>query len=97
MDFNELKDARGNKDVGDSGEELGDGSVRVESTVEIVVVGDDSAESDLREPRREGSVGRGWNVQRGEFTGWNCGDCKCGCRGNEVNCVFRPACPAPSA
>ena len=33
--------------VGDSGEELGDGSVRVESAVEMVVVGDESVDSDL--------------------------------------------------
>ena len=32
---------------GDSGEELGEGSVRVESTVEMVVVGDGSVDSDL--------------------------------------------------
>ena len=30
---------------GDSGDELGDGSVSVESTVEIVVVGEDSVDS----------------------------------------------------
>lgn len=42
-------------DVGDSGDELGDGSVSEESNVEIVVVGDESVESDLKveeEPRR---------------------------------------------
>jgi hypothetical protein len=39
--------------VGDSGEELGEGSVSDESTVDIVVVGDDSAESDFKEPRRD--------------------------------------------
>ncbi len=42
MDFNE---ERGDSDIGDSGEELGDGSVIDESTVEIVVVGEDSVDS----------------------------------------------------
>lgn len=41
----DLKDAIGSMDVADSGEELGDGSVRAESMVEIVVVGEDSADS----------------------------------------------------
>ena len=41
----DLKDAMGSIDVADSGEELGDGSVRAESIVEIVVVGEDSMDS----------------------------------------------------
>ena len=40
-----LNDARGSSDSGDSGGELGDGSVSEDSMVEIVVVGDDSMES----------------------------------------------------
>ena len=40
-----LNDARGRNDSGDSGGELGDGSVSEDSMVEIVVVGDDSMES----------------------------------------------------
>ena len=40
-----LNDARGRNDSGDSGGELGDGSVSEDSRVEIVVVGDDSMES----------------------------------------------------
>lgn len=41
----DLKDDIGNKEVADSGEEPGDGSVMAESMVEIVVVGEDSADS----------------------------------------------------
>lgn len=40
-----VKVDRGSDEAGDSGDELGDGSVKVESTVEIVVVGDDSVDS----------------------------------------------------
>ena len=43
-----LRAESGGKELGDSGEELGEGSVNEESTVEIVVVGDDSVESVLR-------------------------------------------------
>jgi hypothetical protein len=42
----ELTDDAGSSDLGESGEELGEDSVRVESTVEIVVVGEDSVESE---------------------------------------------------
>ena len=35
----------GSIELGDSGEELGEGSVREDSMVEIVVVGDDSTDS----------------------------------------------------
>lgn len=43
----DAKEERGSVDPGDSGEELGDGSVSDdESTVEIVVVGDESVESE---------------------------------------------------
>lgn len=38
--------------MGDSGDELGEGSVRAESTVEIVVVGDDSADSKVEAESR---------------------------------------------
>lgn len=41
----DLKDVMGSNDVADSGDELGDGSVRAESMVETVVVGDDSTDS----------------------------------------------------
>ena len=37
---------RGSNESGESGDELGDGSVSEESIVEIVVVGDESADSD---------------------------------------------------
>ena len=40
-----VKFASGSDEAGDSGDELGDGSVKVESTVEIVVVGEDSVDS----------------------------------------------------
>ena len=43
-----LRAESGSNELGDSGEELGEGSVRDESTVEIVVVGEDSVESVLR-------------------------------------------------
>ena len=42
----ELKDERGCDEVGDSGDELGEGSVSDESRVEIVVVGEESVDSD---------------------------------------------------
>lgn len=41
----DLKEVIGSREVADSGEELGDGSVRAESMVETVVVGEDSADS----------------------------------------------------
>ena len=44
----------GRSEVGDSGDELGEGSVSEESTVEIVVVGDESADSKVdTESRRK--------------------------------------------
>lgn len=43
--FTDLNEERGDNDIGDSGEELGDGSVIDESSVEIVVVGEDSVDS----------------------------------------------------
>lgn len=46
--FSDEKDESGNDKVGDSGDELGDGSVSVESRVDIVVVGDESEDSDLK-------------------------------------------------
>ena len=45
-DFCDEKDAF-REMVGDSGDELGEGSVRVESAVEMVVVGEESVDSDL--------------------------------------------------
>ena len=49
-----FKDDKGSNDVGDSGAELGEGSVSEESTVDIVVVGDDSADSKVEaESRRK--------------------------------------------
>lgn len=44
--FEELREDIGSREVGESGDELGDDSVRVESTVEMVVVGEDSVDSD---------------------------------------------------
>lgn len=41
----DLNDVMGSSDVADSGDELGDGSVRAESMVETVVVGEDSTDS----------------------------------------------------
>ena len=47
-EFLRAKDDRGTIDTGDSGDELGDGSViDEESTVETVVVGEESVESDV--------------------------------------------------
>jgi hypothetical protein len=43
--FTDLNEERGDNDIRDSGEELGDGSVIDESSVEIVVVGEDSVDS----------------------------------------------------
>jgi len=42
----ELREDIGSKEVGESGDELGDDSVSVESTVDMVVVGEDSVDSD---------------------------------------------------
>ncbi|KAL9103451.1 MAG: hypothetical protein Q9163_001514 [Psora crenata] len=51
--FGYLNDECDLKEVGDSGDELGEGSVREESTVDIVVVGEDSLDSKVEvEPRR---------------------------------------------
>lgn len=47
-----FKDDSGRSDVGDSGDELGEGSVNEESTVDIVVVGDDSADSKVETESR---------------------------------------------
>lgn len=48
MKDDEAKDDNGTSVMGDSGEELGEGSDKEhESTVDIVVVGDDSVESDV--------------------------------------------------
>ena len=65
VNIEELNDEIGRRSPGDSGDELGEGSVRVESTVEIVVVGEDSVESDgsvVLESRRHtsGLVHRDW-------------------------------------
>lgn len=43
----DLNDVMGSRDVADSGEELGEGSVRAEPMVETVVVGEDSADSNV--------------------------------------------------
>lgn len=47
-----FNDDSGSTDVGDSGDELGEGSVMVESNVDIVVVGDDSADSKVEAESR---------------------------------------------
>lgn len=48
-----LKEERGNIEVGESGEELGDGSVSEDSIVDMVVVGEDSTDSNVEvESRR---------------------------------------------
>ena len=50
--FSEEED---NNEVGDSGGELGEGSVREDSMVEMVVVGEDSTDSNVdAESRRSG-------------------------------------------
>ena len=41
------KEAAGSSELGDSGDELGDGSVKEDSTVEMVVVGEESVDSVL--------------------------------------------------
>lgn len=43
----DLNEVMGSNDVADSGDELGDGSVRAESMVETVVVGEDSTDSNV--------------------------------------------------
>lgn len=51
---NGFRDDSGSDEVGDSGDELGDGSVSDESIVEMVVVGDESADSNVEvESRRK--------------------------------------------
>ena len=45
----------GSIDVGDSGEELGEGSVSAESNVDTVVVGDDSTDSKVEAESRRNS------------------------------------------
>lgn len=48
-------EAKGGKDVGDSGDELGDGSTMIgESKVELVVVGEESVDSEATETYSRG-------------------------------------------
>jgi hypothetical protein len=48
----DFSDDSGSCEVGDSGDELGEGSVSAESRVDIVVVGDDSADSKVEAESR---------------------------------------------
>lgn len=73
-DIMDLKGASGANEVGDSGEELGEGSVtEAESSVEIVVVGDESVDSELADailPRcRKGGGSEPWLSTAFKFTG----------------------------
>ena len=62
-----LKDRRGEEESGVSGGERGEGSVKEDSTVDIVVVGEDSVDSKVEVESRR-NVGRvGWATFNGLF------------------------------
>ena len=60
-----LNDFKGEESSGVSGGERGDGSVREDSTVDIVVVGDDSVDSKVEVESRRTVGGAGWVMFKG--------------------------------
>lgn len=62
-----LKDARDEEESGVSGGDLGEGSVREDSTVDIVVVGEDSVDSKVEVESRRNVGGAGWAMFMGLF------------------------------
>lgn len=61
-----MNDVRGEEESGVSGGERGEGSVREDSTVDIVVVGEDSVDSKVEEESRR-NVGGGCAIFMGLF------------------------------
>ena len=61
-----MNDVSDEEESGVSGGERGEGSVREDSTVDIVVVGDDSVDSKVEVESRR-NVGGGWAIFRGLF------------------------------
>lgn len=62
-----LNDERGEEESGVSGGERGEGSVREEPTVDIVVVGEDSVDSKVELESRRNVGGAGWAILSGLF------------------------------
>lgn len=62
-----LNDVRGEEESGVSGGERGEGSVREDSTVDIVVVGEDSVDSKVEVESRRIVGGTGWAMCKGLF------------------------------
>lgn len=62
-----LNDVRGEEESGVSGGERGEGSVRDDSTVEMVVVGEDSVDSKVEVESRRSVGGAGWAMFNGRF------------------------------
>lgn len=62
-----VNDVRGEDESGVSGGERGEGSVREDPTVDIVVVGEDSVDSKVELESRRNVVGAGWVTLRGLF------------------------------
>ena len=62
-----LNEVRGEEESGVSGGERGEGSVREDSTVDIVVVGEDSVDSKVELESRRNVGGTGWAMCSGLF------------------------------
>lgn len=62
-----MNDVRGEEESGVSGGERGEGSVREDSTVDIVVVGEDSVDSKVEAESRRTVGGAGWVMFKGRF------------------------------
>lgn len=62
-----MNDVRGEEESGVSGGERGEGSVREDPTVDIVVVGEDSVDSKVEVESRRIVGGAGWAMFRGLF------------------------------
>lgn len=62
-----MNDVRGEEESGVSGGERGEGSVREDSTVDIVVVGEDSVDSKVEVESRRNVGGAGWAMFTGRF------------------------------
>ncbi len=62
-----MNDVRGEEESGVSGGERGEGSVREDSTVDMVVVGEDSVDSKVEVESRRNVGGAGWAMFSGLF------------------------------
>ena len=67
-----MNDVRGEEESGVSGGDRGEGSVREESTVDIVVVGEDSVDSNVEVESRRIARGAVWAMFKGRFEVLSC-------------------------